>query len=1040
MRRTVTSAARTAAIPFLCCLSLPAVPQAQPAGRLDGWLRWVIPLPREAEIREQVTVPADTVHVSLAPGAGPLERHGARRLRDLFRERAGVEAETGTGFEILLGVCDEQGRIGSFTVPDAGRLAGLPNSDQAYLIRPLGTDRLVLAALDPKGVFYAALTLRQLLEARFRGTTVTLPLATITDWPDLAERGEWGGSSVRDIEWLTRRKMNLVEFHTTHRVDRDGTPVTAVDRSLLRRGRLNAVRMVPVISHLNSMGGRGVYDAFPDLKGKGERALYKGHGGSELWAPCASNPKLHEILAGWLRGFAAEGIRNVSCWLGELKQRCECEECAKVGQFALEARAFVRGWELARESYPDLRIRILLTQGSYPTNDRVLAEVPAEVGVTYYDGGKTYDSSRDPMIYPLLAEYASGERWLGCYPQLTPSWRIVSPWSCPQFVRFRMTEFAEKKLVSLGGYVVPDNRLFDFNVTAAAEWSWNARGRDEEAFALAWATRKRLPRPETVAEWAVKLGPVSWDLYGARLVERYLFHPATVSCMVSARSAPAFGQGMFRYIPDAEHFSRNLAICEEAMELANRIGSSAIKAETTAVLTYYRMLNELCTLCNLLAEHPTPTDEQRRGLQAAMNRFALNGALNVEALRDWERAVAVGAGGGRFREGVQATEDTVQAVANALAPLGIRNPASLLMSTKIGEWKSDDFRETAWIVKTFDITPHIAGSGRYTVTFQYKSGWNGLHSERVALVGEPRAGDGPPVEVSVDEHPGSTGHRSRGNVYTLNLLEYDPALNYRIVARIRGTRPRDQTAGRTGCSGQVYLRRARDADWQIRLMQVEPLGRGEKPIGVKTEFSGNGIRVGVVAGGYGSEGVLQFLREQKGIDALSIGSGDPRKKQCRVIILTQAKSGMIPENLAEELESLVRRGGGLITTHDAVGYRGMPVIGSEICAGGDTHVRREGWRVTGEHPVTAGLPRGTNLTQSYYDHIQLKPGPGGTVVARSETTDRPVVLAGNLGKGRYVACGLLPGFSGDNQEIPPTSDEGTLLLNAIRWCASGGTE
>ena len=377
-----------ALVPALACgvfLTSPAAawsaPVAEPAQNVAGWLNWLIPLPKEVSLREQVTLPADEVKITLAAGGGEIEQNAARRLRNVFLEKAGAGAEAGSGFEILLGICDAGGRIGQVLVPGAARLRDLPNREQAYLIRPDGAGRLVLAALDPQGLYYAASTLRQLLESKFHGDDVTLPLATVTDWPDMGERGEWGGSSTRDIAWMAERKMNLVEFHTTHEVDEKGNAVAEISRSLLRRGRLNAVKMVPIISHLNGMGRRGVYQAYPELRGKGQKAIYKSDS-TELWAPCASNPKLHEILAGWMRGYAAQGAGDISCWLGELTQHCECEACSKTGQFALETRAFVKAWQIARKDYPDLRIRILTTQGSYTTNDRVLAEVPPELGVT----------------------------------------------------------------------------------------------------------------------------------------------------------------------------------------------------------------------------------------------------------------------------------------------------------------------------------------------------------------------------------------------------------------------------------------------------------------------------------------------------------------------------------------------------------------------------------------------------------------------------------------------------------------------------------
>ncbi len=1000
----------------------------------EQWLRSVIPLPKEASIPEQVTLAASDVRLVLH-GGGELEQNALRRLQSLFVEKAGVSGEKGGAFEIVLGVCDSQGRIAETPVPDAVRLHELPNREQAYLIRPVAQNRLILAALNGRGLFYAALTLRQLLEARFKGDDVSVPLAVITDWPDMAERGEWGCSSTRDIEWMADRKMNLVEFHTTHSVDPQGKPVTGISEALLRRGRINAVTMAPIISHLNSVGSRGAYTAFPEMRGKGKTAVVKTESG-ELHAPCASHPKLREVLAGWMCGFAAhEGVRDVSCWLGELNQFCGCEECAKTGQFALETRAFVEAWRQARKQYADLRIRILLTQGSYNTNEQVLAEVPPEVGVTYYDGGKTYDSSPQPMIYPLLEDYAAKGRWLGCYPQLTPSWRIVSPWSCPQFIKFRMTEFVDKKVVSLGGYVVPDNRLYDFNVTAAAEWSWNAHGRSEKEFALAWATRQGFAHPDAVAEWAVTLGPVAWDLYGARFVERYLFNPGSIGVMVSSRSKPVFGKGMLALLKDEDHLRRNRQTCVDALRLANQSGSSAIVAESTAILTYYDMVAEICGLCNILSARGAIGMPERRALQEGMNRLALAGGLNMTALRDWERAVEVGAGGGRFREGVQATGDTVQAVAAALKRHGVRNSAGVITNYQIGAWSSEDFTQNPAIVKEFDVTDYLTGPGAYTVSFQYTSGWNGLSMSRVALAACPKDKPNEKVELSADQHQGSTGATSKGNVYFLKLDAHEAGRRYLVAAAIRGTRPQDQQPGRTGCNGVVQLQRQLEPDWQIRIMSVQPHSDTEMPEGLKTKFTGKGIRVGVVTGGYGSDGLARFLEKEKGIDALALPPGELCADRCQVIILPQFRTDMAPASLPKELESFVRAGGGLITTHDAVGYRDMPPVLTSVCKGGTAHVRHESWVVSGEHPLTSGLARKGPLTQGYYDHIQLESGPEGAAVAVSEKSGKPVVVAGEFGKGRYVACGLLMGLSADNQESPPTPDEARLLLNAIRWCS-----
>ena len=1036
-------------VSFVCASGAWAAPdtpvEPEPVADAQQWLRWAIPLPKEAAIARQVTLPAAAVKLTARDNASELERNALRQLRDLFRKEAGIdEGSANAAFEIVLGVTDAHGHVGGVDVPDSARLAELPNREQAYLIRPVGDNRLVLAALDERGVFYAALTLRQLLEPKFSGEMVTLPLAEVTDWPDLAERGEWGSLTRNsahtrpdDIERLAAYKMNLQEFHTLHRVDEHGQAVASIDRSLLRRGRLHGVKMVPIISHLNGMDRRGAYTAYPELKGKGPGAVYM-YQTRELRAPCASNPKLIDILADWMRAYAAyDGVNDISCWLGELHLRCECAECAKYEQFALETRAFVAAWRLAVKDYPNLRIRILLTQGSYKTNDKVLGEVPPEVGVTYYDGGRTYDSSPEPMIYPLLEEYAARGGWLGCYPQLTPSWRIVSPWSAPQFIKARMTEFVDKKLTSLAGYMVGGNRLFDFNVTAAAEWSWNAHGRDEREFATAWATRKGMSSANAAlaADWAVMLGQPAWDLYGARLVERYLFRPANLAAMISAGLPPTYGAGLFTYIPDAEHLDKNLQACRDALKLAERVGSARMVGESRAILTYYQMVNEVAGIGEFLGGGKTLGTAELETLQGHMNRLALAGLLNAQALRDWERSVAVGAGGGRLRESVQATLDAVSAVASALKRFGVRDAAAAFTRNRAGKWTLGDFREGAQIEKAMDITEFVFGPGRYQLTFQYTGGWNGLNLTRAALVSAPADAPAKRTELAVDQHTGVTGARSTGNVYQLALTRHDPRLRYFIVADVRGTAPQAQQPGRTGCEGTIWLERELPVDWQYQIMTTQPTAATETRLG----FSGQGLKVGVIGGGFGSEGILELLRKTEGLDAAPVGLGDFESHNCAVVILPQMRYA-VSDSFARRFEEFVRQGGGVISTHDAVGYRNQPSICASVCTGGTAHTRPGTWKVAATHPLTAGMSADKPLSRGYYDQIELAAGPAGTAVAVGETTGKPVVVAGAFGKGRYVACGLLLGmehdqFGSGDREAAPTPDEARLLLNAIRWCA-----
>ena len=114
-------------------------------------------------IEHKVVLQPDEVGVRLEPGAGDIGDHAAKELKTLFATKAGVEA-AGSGFEIVIGLArgTEAGR--DVSEEERRRLRSLPNRDQAYLIKPVGENRLVLAALEPRGLYYAVRTLHQLLE------------------------------------------------------------------------------------------------------------------------------------------------------------------------------------------------------------------------------------------------------------------------------------------------------------------------------------------------------------------------------------------------------------------------------------------------------------------------------------------------------------------------------------------------------------------------------------------------------------------------------------------------------------------------------------------------------------------------------------------------------------------------------------------------------------------------------------------------------------------------------------------------------------
>jgi len=771
------------------------------------WLRWVIPLPKEIAITGKVSLPADNVKITLREGAGDVEKTAAQELASLFKDKAGADVAEGR-FEILIGVCDDHGKIADLTIPDASRLKDLPNPEQAYVIRPVGEKGLVLTALDERGVYYAGQTLRQLLEGTFSDGKVTIPLATVTDWPDLAERGEWGALDwfpPEEIEWLARHKMNLVEYHVPTKVTKDGAVVKAsADR--IEHGRRRAFKMIPIISHLMSLGPRsGMYEAYPELEGQGDGAN---------GCPCASQPKLADVLAQIMCSMARQGAGDISGWLSEGTQhQCGCQMCQEAGkrsQYMLEARAYVKAWRLARKKYPKLGMRVLLSQGSHSTNDKVIAELPDEVGVTYYSSGRTYNSRRDPMIYPLLEDFAKAGGWLGVYPQLTPSFAAVIPWSGGQFIRYRMNEFVDKKLSCLCGYAPYSNRLYRFNITAATEWSWNAKGRDAHEFAAAYATRRGMSDPEAFAEWAVMIGEVGWHIFGADIPYRFI--DGRISKLIADWDAPRMSkksggrQGMFREYASPEAIDEDLATCAKAMRIAQSLDSADMIAETGVIHGYTKMVKEIHTIAAIIARQRTPQGVDRSALQRAMTDLAKAGWQTTQHLQEWFDLIGLEDVPGRFTETINVKDRTVVAIGDTLHSLfGVSNPMKPYVRKPIAHWTTDDFAEEQRITKRWDVTDSIPVTGTCQVQFRYSGGQWGLTVYRVALASAPVDKREELTELSVDEHGGSTGHQQRNSDYALTIEKRRPDRRYFVVADVQGVGPDDRPDKPKGCNGTVWM-------------------------------------------------------------------------------------------------------------------------------------------------------------------------------------------------------------------------------------------
>jgi len=202
--------------------------------------------------------------------------------------------------------------------------------------------------------------------------------------------------------------------------------------------------------------------------------------------------------------------------------------------------------------------------------------------------------------------------------------------------------------------------------------------------------------------------------------------------------------------------------------------------------------------------------------------------------------------------------------------------------------------------------------------------------------------------------------------------------------------------------------------------------------------AGEGIKVGVYHGGLGSKSIIKVL-EKSNFRVFSLPRLDlAALNHADVVIIPQCRSVKFFNQAEEDIRKYVENGGGILLTHDAVGYRGHKPIFSEI-GKGITNPERDLVKIIKENEVTAGFKKGETFIPGFrYDHIIIEKGPLGEVVIEDEKGEAVVVI-GRIGKGKVVLNGMLPGIFGDKTESggagekEPEGEELKLLINIVKW-------
>ena len=686
--RRLTSPSVLVALALMLVLADGALAQRQKVSETEQqtWLRHLIPLPHQISIPDKLAIACREIGIRGRAGASDVERAALAELKAFFRAKTGV-VPRGKGFQILVGVVDGNGELCGKTIAGVERLLELPNSDQAYTIQPAGENGLALAALDGKGVFYAMATLRSLLEPVTTRERTEIPLMTVEDWPDYAERGLWNQNAEQILlDHGAAMKLNYARLvkTTLHRVSRDGNHAT-LDVDLMEKGRLKAVNFVPSIMHLNFLHRKGLYDEYPVLRGKGDTAIagqYHAHkeGRKEKQhrAPCASNPLLSRILAEWMMDIAATGAPECSCWLTERPAQCACEKCMKEGQFVQEARAFVNAWGEVGKKHPGFGIRIFISTTTDERHAEVLADLPHGVRVERACAmglERRRHEPRDAFTNERIDSLAAKGLWAATYDvPITANGKVETPefklpFSSPHRIRDFLEQMEKRNYSAAYGMLAFSGswQACSFNISALAEWSWNLDGRTEKEFAAAWAARNGYENPARVAEWSGLMGPIEFDVYDSGFPECYVWGRAVD--MIREKRRPVLGRGMFRYYRDDDSFDAKIGACREARAIAKGLRNPYLAYETAVVLSYAELAQ-----CVYRVAKAVSSGADRPALQEELARLKEAGSENVSAIRSWQKHLEPEPWHHRTYKAIKATEDTVAGIRKVVLGAVANNP------------------------------------------------------------------------------------------------------------------------------------------------------------------------------------------------------------------------------------------------------------------------------------------------------------------------------------------------------------------------------
>lgn len=548
------------------------------------WACYATPLPKQMQISGEIVLPKGSVSLEIA---GADDNPVYDEIRRQFSETLGAGGES--VFRVVISVGGKE----------AETLRNLANSSQAYSIETQG-DSVSIYALGPHGAYYGWKTLQQLLNAKAGSETIKIPVLQVTDWPDMDRRGIWGVDNFNHLRWLSDRKMNHMEQISSRGIDQEGrwfTHSKPGQDALKNDSSKYAIHFAPVVLHLEQVLSDDMIKRYPEMK-----AVNSTH----PRAMCYAQPKTLEMISEWIYDSALlSNCFEVDVWMTENilgKVGCQCDTCKKEHHCVNEARTIIKAWERAKQKLGrNITLYILTSESSEEYNRDIFSEIPKDVRVWYYHSLLTYNTIRQPMLRPYLAEEAKKGRWMGVCPNLDAWTHTNQPFHGAEFIKYRMTEFINKHQSGLLGYPTPRIHYNKFNVEAAAEWTWNLNGRNTRDFAYSYAVRQGYKNPDKFAEWSETLGTVSWDVYGSSWPfgqTREIPEPAKVTLKKGTLQDLGFVwwdcyPSPWGNVANEAKLNADVAAAQKALRIAREMGIPELWYESLVVDGYIRSMKSL---------------------------------------------------------------------------------------------------------------------------------------------------------------------------------------------------------------------------------------------------------------------------------------------------------------------------------------------------------------------------------------------------------------------------------------------------------------